>query len=306
MSTAGRPCRSWCRSSSSCSWSSSCSDTRCSTRCPRRTPRRWTACRTGSPAPATHPSLGRARSASASITTTLAAGASSLRPATAGPRVIKGLLLDLYGTLVEDDDAIMRAIAAEVAAGASPPVSSREGADLWDREYQAEADRQPFRPLRDCALTSLATVMAALGCAADPAPLHERHFQPARSPALRPGTREFLDHVTLPICVVSDADRDDLDAAMALHGLTFAAVVSSEDVGRYKPDKAMFAHALDALGLAADEVLHVGDSITTDVHGAHAAGIRAVWVNRRGEKTPANAPIAHEIADLRELLPIID
>jgi len=220
--------------------------------------------------------------------------------------VLKGLLLDFYGTIVEDDDAVMDAIAAEVAATASRPVSGREVVGLWDREYQVEAERQPFRPLRDCALTSLATVMAEVGCAADPAPLHERHFQTGRSPALRPGTREFLDRVTLPICVVSDADRDDLDAAMALHRLTFDAVVASEDVGAYKPDRAMFAHALDALGLAADEVLHVGDSITTDVHGAHAAGIRAVWVNRRGETTPANAPITHEIADLRELLPIID
>lgn len=219
--------------------------------------------------------------------------------------MIKALLLDFYGTLVEDGDAVTEAIAVEVAASAARPVSARHVADLWDREYQAEADRRPFRPLRDCALTSLAAVMASVGCAADPAPLHERHFQYGRMPALRPGTREFLDRVTLPICVVSDADRDDLDAAMALHGLTFAAVVASEDVGAYKPDRAIFNRALDALGLAAADVLHVGDSIATDVRGAHAAGIRAVWVNRRGDTAPTDAPIAHEIVDLRDLLPII-
>lgn len=40
--------------------------------------------------------------------------------------VIKGLLLDFYGTVVEDDDAIMDAIAAQVAAGASTPVTARD------------------------------------------------------------------------------------------------------------------------------------------------------------------------------------
>ena len=44
-----------------------------------------------------------------------------------------------------------------------------------------------------------------------------------------------------------------------------------------------------------------GDSLTADVGGAHAAGIRAVWVNHRGRTAPPDAPVAYEIADLSEL-----
>jgi 2-haloacid dehalogenase len=173
------------------------------------------------------------------------------------------------------------------------------------REYEAVASGPEYRTLRDSALRSLATVMADVGCAGDPAALCARQFAYGRCPPLRPGTREFLSRVAVPICIVSDVDRADLTAAMAHHGLRFTAIVTSEDVRAYKPDRAMFTRALAALGLATDEVLHVGDSINTDVVGAHAAGIRAVWVNRHGRPVPEGAPVSHVITDLTGLSAII-
>ncbi|MBM0231999.1 HAD family hydrolase [Micromonospora sp. STR1_7] len=154
-------------------------------------------------------------------------------------------------------------------------------------------------------MRSLATVMAEVGYAGDPAELCTAQFTYWQSPPLRPGTRQFLSRVTVPICVVSDVDRADLDAAMAHHGLTFAAVVTSEDVRAYKPDPAMFTRALAALDLGADEVLHVGDSTNADVHGAHAAGIQAAWINHRGHTLPNDTPVAYEITDLTGLIEII-
>ncbi|MBM0232000.1 hypothetical protein JNW91_09060 [Micromonospora sp. STR1_7] len=53
--------------------------------------------------------------------------------------MIKGLLLDFYGTVVEDDDAIMQAIADQVAAGASTSVAGGEVMAAWEREYEAVA-----------------------------------------------------------------------------------------------------------------------------------------------------------------------
>ncbi|SCG56870.1 HAD family hydrolase [Micromonospora halophytica] len=219
--------------------------------------------------------------------------------------MVRGLLLDFYGTVVEDDDALVAAIAARVAAGASTPVTAEAVAAAWMREYTTVAEGPPFRLLRDSAPESLARVMAEVGCPGDPAALYAAETARWGPPALRPGTREFLAGLRLPVCVVSDADRADLAAVVAHHGLTFTAVVTSEDVRAYKPDGAMFRRALAALGLAADEVLHVGDSLRTDVEGAHAAGIRAVWVNRHGTPAPAGAPVSHEITDLTGLAAII-
>ncbi|MEU1395467.1 HAD family hydrolase [Micromonospora zamorensis] len=219
--------------------------------------------------------------------------------------MIKGLLLDFYGTVVDDDDAIMQAIADQVAAEASISVSGGDVMDAWAREYEAVAAGPPFRTLRHCAMRSLTTVMAEVGCAGDPATLCAAQFKYWRSPPLRPGTREFLSQVTVPICVVSDVDRADLDTAMAHHGLAFTAVVTSEDVRAYKPDRAMFARALAALDLGAYEVLHAGDSISADVYGAHASGIQAVWINHRRHTLPNDTAVAHEITDLTGLIELL-
>ncbi|SIM81283.1 HAD family hydrolase [Micromonospora cremea] len=219
--------------------------------------------------------------------------------------MLKGLLLDFYGTVVEDDDAMMAEIADQVAARASVPVSGRDVVTAWGAEFEAVASGPRFRSLRDSAMSSLASVMAEVGCVGDPAHLCAAQFRYWRSPPLRPGTREFLSRVTVPICLVSDVDGDDLEAAVAHHGLAFTAVVTSEAARAYKPDRAMFRRALAALELEAHEVLHVGDSLTADVGGAHAAGIRSVWVNHRGQTAPRDVPVAYEIADLSELAEIL-
>jgi 2-haloacid dehalogenase len=212
--------------------------------------------------------------------------------------MIRGLLLDFYGTVVE-------AIAARVAAGAQRNPAGQVRA-AWEREFAAVASGPDFVPLRQCSPVSLATVMAEVGCAGDPLSWCAPQFAYWRAPALRAGTREFLERVKLPICIVSDVDRDDLAAAAAHLGLTFTAIVTSEDVGAYKPSPAMFARGLAALSLDAGDVLHVGDSWHADIRGAHAAGIRAAWVNRRGRAAPGDVPIAHEITRLSDLIPILD
>jgi 2-haloacid dehalogenase len=220
--------------------------------------------------------------------------------------VVKGLLLDFYGTVVRDDDEVVDAIAARVAAGASArvtaeQVTAEQVSGAWWRELCALAAGPRFMSLRECTLRSLGTVMSEVDCPGDPAALCAPQLAHWRRPPLRPGTRAFLADVSLPICVVSDADRDDLAAAIAWHGLVFTAVVTSEEVGAYKPDPAMFTQALAALSLDPDEVLHVGDSLRSDIRGAAAAGIRAVWVNPGGRARPADLPVAYEIRDLTGL-----
>jgi HAD superfamily hydrolase (TIGR01509 family) len=56
--------------------------------------------------------------------------------------------------------------------------------------------------------------------------------------------------------------------------------VFSSEVGRRKPDPAIFHHALRALGVDAGETLFVGDTLATDIAGAAALGMhtcQALW-----------------------------
>ena len=56
----------------------------------------------------------------------------------------------------------------------------------------------------------------------------------------------------------------------------FDAIVVSNEVGHCKPSPEIFREALRLLNLPGAEVLHVGDSETEDVGGAHRAGLQAV------------------------------
>jgi len=58
--------------------------------------------------------------------------------------------------------------------------------------------------------------------------------------------------------------------------------ISSRSFGKAKPAAEIFHAACAGLGLPADEVLHVGDDVLTDVVGASEAGLRSAWLNRSG------------------------
>lgn len=70
----------------------------------------------------------------------------------------------------------------------------------------------------------------------------------------------------------------DLDAIGIAH--FFQASVAAHRVGCAKPDAAIFHAACEALGVAPQEALYVGDDPLLDVEGAQKAGLRAVWINR--------------------------
>ena len=57
----------------------------------------------------------------------------------------------------------------------------------------------------------------------------------------------------------------------------------SMDIGYDKPDIRFYQEALRRCGLQPQDVLMVGDSMTTDILGAQAAGITSVFFDRRGE-----------------------
>lgn len=58
------------------------------------------------------------------------------------------------------------------------------------------------------------------------------------------------------------------------------ALITSEEFGASKPDPRIIHHAMARVAASPDESVVFGDSLTTDIAGARAAGVRAVWFNR--------------------------
>lgn len=67
-----------------------------------------------------------------------------------------------------------------------------------------------------------------------------------------------------------------LDIGAFIAGLEYATGSIATVVG--KPSPAMFKAAVDDMGLAAEDVVMIGDDVHHDVHGAQRAGIRGVLV----------------------------
>ena len=71
----------------------------------------------------------------------------------------------------------------------------------------------------------------------------------------------------------------------------FAVSIISGEIGIGKPDPRIFEAALTELGVAPQNAVMVGDSPTRDVAGAHAAGLRVIWIDRgSNEAAPSSRP----------------
>jgi HAD superfamily hydrolase (TIGR01509 family) len=87
----------------------------------------------------------------------------------------------------------------------------------------------------------------------------------------------------------------------------FDAVLVSDAVGYRKPRPEIFRATLGALGTAPEETLHVGDSLSADVAGAAALGMRTAWITRRVPRAEeelakhAGPRPDHVVADLAEI-----
>lgn len=81
-------------------------------------------------------------------------------------------------------------------------------------------------------------------------------------------------------------------------------VVTSLEAGVEKPYAPIFNEALARAGVTADEAVHVGDQITSDIEGARGVGIHPVLIDRDGNHPEfCDAP---RITGLGELLDVFD
>jgi putative hydrolase of the HAD superfamily len=85
----------------------------------------------------------------------------------------------------------------------------------------------------------------------------------------------------------------------------FSFVVFSQEHGVEKPDPRLFQIAVEKAGCSKEELLHVGNSLEDDIRGAVNAGIKCIWINRKGMENHLGVQVDYEINSLRELLELL-
>jgi 2-haloacid dehalogenase/putative hydrolase of the HAD superfamily len=221
----------------------------------------------------------------------------------------EGLLLDFYGTLVEEDTALVADVARRVAEASPRAPSAAEVGAEWSRSFAALCERahgSRFATQRELEQASLRELLARFDCSLDPAALSAELFAYWRAPRPLTGSAEFLRALRVPVCVVSNIDAGDLAAAVSSLGWSFDRIVTSEGCRAYKPRAELFEAGLERLGLGRGAVLHAGDSLRSDVGGAAAAGMSSAWVNPRGRPLPpGSARPAHVVASVSGLAAVL-
>jgi len=186
-------------------------------------------------------------------------------------RRYRGVIFDLWETLIDWDPVAAEALGNEVAAIV--------GGDFGERwSHSTTRYNAPIR--------------VALAEAGVPADLHDeicalrlRHHR--RSLVPRPGAVETLrrlraDGYLVGLITVCSQDIETLWPETEFDGL-FDAEVFSSSVGMSKPDPEIYLHCCRLLGLEPHEAVFVGDGANDELAGARRVGMDAILIHREGE-----------------------
>ncbi len=121
---------------------------------------------------------------------------------------------------------------------------------------------------------------------------------------LLPGALELLDYLSrkYDLFILSNGFKELQAQKMATTGLTkyFKRLILSEEIGRNKPDPALFEYAIEVSGASKEQSLMIGDAYETDILGAAGVGMDQMFLNIKGEKKHAFSP-TFEVTSLSEI-----
>jgi putative hydrolase of the HAD superfamily len=183
------------------------------------------------------------------------------------------LMCDLDDTLVERPP-LFRAWAERFLA--------EGGYDPGLLEWLVEQDRGGHRPRPEL----LGELTARVGYSVPVEQfLEDQILQVGGSYRLTPGVRSALDRArergwSFAVVTNGPTRQQTLKVEAAGLHLLADAVCVSEEVGAWKPDPRIFHEAARRAGTTLEGAWMIGDNLDADIAGAHAVGVRSVWVKR--------------------------
>jgi 2-haloacid dehalogenase len=105
------------------------------------------------------------------------------------------------------------------------------------------------------------------------------------------------------LAILSNTDRDFIEASMATIGVPFELAVVASEIGSYKPEHTHWLRFFDESGAARDRHVHVAQSHFHDIVPADELGLRSIWINRYGERhEPVPTRELHDLSRLPQTL----
>jgi 2-haloacid dehalogenase len=199
---------------------------------------------------------------------------------------------DCYGTLIDWNGGIGRELERLFGADSAGALLGRY------HELEPQIQRQdPRRSYRE--VTAIA--LAELGAPAEEQDALARSL-PGWEPFPEvPATLEEARGRGWRLAVLSNTDRDFLDASLSRIGVPFDETVVASEIGSYKPAPLHWDEFFTRTGADRNGHVHVAASLFHDIAPATAQGLRTVWINRLGE-----APEPQPDLELKSLDGLVD
>lgn len=122
-----------------------------------------------------------------------------------------------------------------------------------------------------------------------------------------PEVRESLEEARRrgwTLAILSNTDRDFIDASMQRIGVPFELAIVASEIGSYKPGHRHWERFFDETGASREGHVHVAQSHFHDIAPASELGLRSVWINRFGER--GAPPPTRELPNLTRLADTLD
>jgi 2-haloacid dehalogenase len=207
---------------------------------------------------------------------------------------------DCYGTLIDWNGGIGREL--ERVFGAEHVGRLLHAYHEVEPEVQRE---QPSAAYRDVLTVSLARLAQREG-ALLPAGEHDALARSLPDWQPFPDVRASLEDVRARgwrLAILSNTDRDYLDASLARIGVPFDLSIVASEIGSYKPAHRHWQVFDEQTGATRDAHVHVGASLFHDIAPATELGLRTVWINRLGEEPEPQPDVElHSLSGLGEAL----
>lgn len=201
---------------------------------------------------------------------------------------IKAIFMDYYGTVTHESGPIAQEVIKRIYQN-SRAKSPEEVYRYWWKKFKEKlinANGENFHTQHDVALETfreLAEHFHSTENSQELLAMMEEHW--CTTPVYE-DARCFLERVKLPVFFVTNSDDRYVFASIEKHGLHPQGVITSEQAKYSKPRKEIFLYALEKNGLRPEEVVHVGDSLESDVRCPGEAGIASIWLNRNSAPVP--------------------
>ncbi len=203
---------------------------------------------------------------------------------------IHAISFDLDDTLYDNRPIILGALKAQQHALKAYPEWQQQGAEFWSTCRSNVIKQQPdlasdMTLLRITALKYGFNQLGFSPTAAETAALDVFNaFISARNRiTVADSVLALLDKLKshVPLIAITNGNVDITQHP--LHS-RFTNVLRAGPDGIAKPDMALYHKACQHLGIKPKHLLHVGDSLDSDVQGAHNAGVMSAWLKNEWVK----------------------